>query len=139
MRVASAAGRPAPTPNLPSPVPRGHGAHDPRARRPPQRQEPGQRTRRAGAERRTPAVPGWRGPVACPGGAAASGDMQAAAVEVGRTPRMSTRRAGGELRAAAYVRVSSEEQVDGHSLDAQRRAIAAACEERGWRIVEWYA
>jgi hypothetical protein len=43
------------------------------------------------------------------------------------------------LRAAAYIRVSSEEQVDGHSLDAQRRAITAACVGRGWTIVEWYA
>jgi site-specific DNA recombinase len=43
------------------------------------------------------------------------------------------------VRAAAYVRVSTEEQVDGHSLDAQRRAIVAACAERGWEIVEWYA
>src|SRR5215212_3880382 len=43
------------------------------------------------------------------------------------------------LRAAAYIRVSSEEQLDGHSLDAQRRAIEAACAERGWTIVAWYA
>jgi site-specific DNA recombinase len=43
------------------------------------------------------------------------------------------------IRAAAYVRVSSEEQVDGHSLDAQRRANQAACDERGWTIVGWYA
>lgn len=44
-----------------------------------------------------------------------------------------------QLRAAAYIRVSSEEQLDGHSLDAQRRAIDAACAERGWTIVAWYA
>jgi site-specific DNA recombinase len=43
------------------------------------------------------------------------------------------------LRAAAYIRVSTEEQVDGHSLDAQRRAIEQACADRGWTIVEWYA
>jgi DNA invertase Pin-like site-specific DNA recombinase len=42
------------------------------------------------------------------------------------------------LRAAAYIRVSSEEQLDGHSLDAQRRAIEAACAECGWSIVSWY-
>jgi DNA invertase Pin-like site-specific DNA recombinase len=35
--------------------------------------------------------------------------------------------------------VSSEEQLDGHSLDAQRRAIEAACAERGWSLVAWYA
>jgi DNA invertase Pin-like site-specific DNA recombinase len=45
----------------------------------------------------------------------------------------------GALRAAAYIRVSTEEQVDGHSLDAQRRAIEQACAERGWTIVQWYA
>lgn len=44
-----------------------------------------------------------------------------------------------QLRAAAYIRVSSEEQLEGHSLDAQRRAIEAACAERGWSIVAWYA
>src|SRR3712207_9048297 len=43
------------------------------------------------------------------------------------------------LRAAAYIRVSSEEQLDGHSLDAQRRAIETACSERGWQVVAWYA
>ena len=43
------------------------------------------------------------------------------------------------LRAAAYIRVSREEQVDGHSLDAQRRAIEQACAERNWQIVAWYA
>jgi site-specific DNA recombinase len=44
-----------------------------------------------------------------------------------------------QLRAAAYIRVSSEEQLDGHSLDAQRRAVEAACAERGWSIIAWYA
>src|SRR5918997_2808474 len=43
------------------------------------------------------------------------------------------------IRAAAYIRVSSEEQLDGHSLDAQRRAIESACDERGWTLVAWYA
>ncbi len=41
--------------------------------------------------------------------------------------------------AAAYIRVSSEEQLDGQSLDAQRRAIEEACRQRGWTIVQWYA
>src|SRR5215210_7682840 len=49
------------------------------------------------------------------------------------------RSASSSLRAAAYIRVSSEEQVEGHSLDAQRRAIEQACQERGWEIVAWYA
>jgi DNA invertase Pin-like site-specific DNA recombinase len=46
---------------------------------------------------------------------------------------------GSGLRAAAYIRVSTEEQTEGHSLDAQRRAIEQACRERGWTIVEWYS
>ncbi|HEX2174211.1 MAG TPA: recombinase family protein, partial [Dehalococcoidia bacterium] len=61
-------------------------------------------------------------------------------------PRTATKRGPGSplsapvaLRAAAYIRVSSEEQLDGHSLDAQRRAIKEACVERGWEIVAWYA
>ena len=33
---------------------------------------------------------------------------------------------GQQLRAGAYLRVSSEKQLEGHSLDAQRRAIEAA-------------
>jgi DNA invertase Pin-like site-specific DNA recombinase len=41
------------------------------------------------------------------------------------------------MRAGAYVRVSTEEQVQGgHSLDAQRRQLRAACEGRGWELVE---
>jgi DNA invertase Pin-like site-specific DNA recombinase len=35
--------------------------------------------------------------------------------------------------------VSTEEQAEGHSLDAQRRAIEHACQERGWTIERWYA
>ena len=37
-------------------------------------------------------------------------------------------------RVAIYVRVSTEEQVEGYSLDAQRRAARAYCAERGWQI-----
>jgi DNA invertase Pin-like site-specific DNA recombinase len=37
------------------------------------------------------------------------------------------------LRAAAYIRVSSEERLEGHSLDAQRRAINALERHRGIR------
>ena len=36
------------------------------------------------------------------------------------------------MRAALYARVSSEEQVEGYSVDAQRRAFQALCEGRGW-------
>jgi site-specific DNA recombinase len=36
------------------------------------------------------------------------------------------------MRAALYARVSSEEQVEGYSIDAQRRAFRSLCESRGW-------
>lgn len=42
-------------------------------------------------------------------------------------------------RAAGYVRVSTEEQVDGHSLHAQRREIARHCERQGFELVHVYA
>ena len=41
-------------------------------------------------------------------------------------------------RAAIYVRVSSDEQVQGYSLSAQERAIAGYCEAHGWHIVARY-
>ena len=36
------------------------------------------------------------------------------------------------MRAALYARVSSEEQVEGYSIDAQRRAFNALAQGRGW-------
>jgi DNA invertase Pin-like site-specific DNA recombinase len=36
------------------------------------------------------------------------------------------------MRAALYARVSSEEQVEGYSIDAQRRAFRQFCETRQW-------
>jgi site-specific DNA recombinase len=42
------------------------------------------------------------------------------------------------LRAALYVRVSSEEQVQGYSLDAQDRAGRLFCDAHGWEIVRTY-
>src|SRR5215211_696417 len=42
------------------------------------------------------------------------------------------------MRAGIYARVSSEEQVDGFSLDAQRRAVVDFCAAREWRVVEEY-
>jgi DNA invertase Pin-like site-specific DNA recombinase len=45
---------------------------------------------------------------------------------------------GPPQRVAVYVRVSSEEQLEGYSLDAQLRAARATCAERGWRITAEY-
>src|SRR5215211_1656489 len=42
------------------------------------------------------------------------------------------------LRAALYARVSSEEQVQGYSLDAQDRAGNAYCEAHDWDLVATY-
>jgi site-specific DNA recombinase len=42
------------------------------------------------------------------------------------------------MRAGVYIRVSSEEQVDGFSLDAQRRITEEACLARRWTITEVY-
>ena len=36
------------------------------------------------------------------------------------------------MRAALYARVSSEEQVEGYSIDAQRRAFETLCQGRDW-------
>ena len=44
----------------------------------------------------------------------------------------------GQL-AAIYIRVSSREQVEGYSLDAQRRACREFCAARGYTIVAEYA
>ncbi|MGI8404659.1 MAG: recombinase family protein, partial [Thermomicrobiales bacterium] len=41
-------------------------------------------------------------------------------------------------RAATYIRVSSDEQVEGYSLDAQRRAILQHCKAQGWTVVREY-
>ena len=44
----------------------------------------------------------------------------------------------GKLRAALLARVSSAEQVEGYSLDAQRRAYRKLVEERGWTSYREY-
>ena len=36
------------------------------------------------------------------------------------------------MRAALYARVSTEEQTEGYSIDAQRRAFQALCQSKGW-------
>ena len=43
-----------------------------------------------------------------------------------------------QLRAALLARVSTEEQVEGYSLDAQRRAFRTLVEARGWTIYREY-
>src|SRR5215212_4923003 len=40
-------------------------------------------------------------------------------------------------RAAVYVRVSSDEQVDGYSLAAQERAAETFCTQQGWQTVTY--
>ena len=47
---------------------------------------------------------------------------------------MAKRDNDGEAR-RTYLRVSSEEQVEGFSLDAQERAIETYCREHGYQIV----
>jgi site-specific DNA recombinase len=54
-------------------------------------------------------------------------------------PSKTNGRGAGALRAAVYVRVSTEEQFEGYSLDAQRRAAEQYCEAHGWTIVRTYA
>ena len=40
-----------------------------------------------------------------------------------------------EMRAVGYFRVSDEEQVEGFSLDAHRRAFHDFCAQKGWEVV----
>ncbi len=42
------------------------------------------------------------------------------------------------MRAAIYHRVSTEEQIEGYSLDAQSRATRAFCAAHNWEIIEEY-
>lgn len=48
-------------------------------------------------------------------------------------------KSGNKGRAVGYVRVSDESQIEGHSLDAQRREIARWCEREGYELIEIYA
>ena len=43
------------------------------------------------------------------------------------------------MRAAGYFRVSDEDQVDGYSLDAQRRDFFEFCTQKNWLVVETYS
>ena len=42
------------------------------------------------------------------------------------------------MHAAGYIRVSHEEQVEGHSLEAQAHSIRSFCDSRGWNLVHIY-
>ncbi|MCY4557056.1 MAG: recombinase family protein [Chloroflexi bacterium] len=42
------------------------------------------------------------------------------------------------MRAAGYFRVSDEDQLEGYSLDAQRRAFYEFCAQKGWEVVRTY-
>jgi len=42
------------------------------------------------------------------------------------------------MRAALYARVSSEEQVEGYSIDAQLRACRDFAQEKGWTVAAEY-
>lgn len=43
-----------------------------------------------------------------------------------------------KIRAAAYVRVSTNSQIDGESLSTQKSTIQAYCISRGWELVNVY-
>jgi site-specific DNA recombinase len=61
-------------------------------------------------------------------------------VSVAQRSRPTSRLSGpSNLRAALYRRVSSDEQVEGYSLDAQTRASRAYCESHGWVIAREYS
>ena len=43
------------------------------------------------------------------------------------------------IRTAAYIRVSSDEQVKhGFSIEAQKKGLQKHAEKKGYRIVEWF-
>lgn len=41
-------------------------------------------------------------------------------------------------KVACYCRVSSEEQADRATIQAQREALGKHCQDRGWEVVGWY-
>src|SRR5262249_19905800 len=81
--------------------------------------------------------PGWAAPA--PGAAGEHGPEDHPPARAGRPGGQREGLARAPQRVALYVRVSSEEQLEGSSLDAQRRAARALCAVRGWQIVAKYA
>ena len=45
----------------------------------------------------------------------------------------------GARRAVGYIRVSTEDQTHGYSLDAQRAEIERYCEQNGYQLDRFYA
>ena len=46
---------------------------------------------------------------------------------------------GEDLRVAAYIRVSTDEQAEeGYSIESQKAAVRSYCATYRWRVVEWY-
>lgn len=40
------------------------------------------------------------------------------------------------VRVVIYIRVSTQEQIEGYSIDEQKRRLIAYCKARGWQVVE---
>ena len=43
-----------------------------------------------------------------------------------------------KIMAVGYFRVSDEDQVDGYSMDAQRRDFFELCRQKGWEVPKTY-
>ena len=65
-------------------------------------------------------------------------ESEALAEPMGAPPRPSHPTPGSKGRAVGYVRVSTEDQTKGYSLDAQRAEIQRYCEQHGYELVRIY-
>ena len=66
-------------------------------------------------------------------------ESEALAEPMGAPPRPSHPTPGSKGRAVGYIRVSTEDQTKGYSLDAQRSEIDRYCERKGYELVRIYA
>lgn len=75
-----------------------------------------------------------------PGGVTTTGPVTELAYQRGALNVGARTKATGHAtkRVALYIRVSSEEQVQGYSLDAQERAAETFCGGQGWEVVARY-
>ena len=64
---------------------------------------------------------------------------QAHLIQSEKTTKVTKSKGKQIMRYAAYIRVSSQDQVDGYSLDAQRRALKEYVKSKNGTIVKWYA